>query len=188
MSRIVGWLLRPLIRAIAEEVAQARETQVSREAPGAVDEFTAQKLPAPTGAEQEPYVKTVPASSNAAMRPHEALSTPAVDPRGVYELWEVGAMTPYKGTRRIRPGLTTVADLVEDLLQGEDPGDYFIKLNGHPVAADELVKPGDRLSLIPTVRNNFDSGDLHPVRVEIAEDEDYDDDDDDDYDDEYDGT
>ncbi len=45
---------------------------------------------------------------------------------------------------------TTVAKLFADTVPGGRPGDYLIRVNRLPAAADQVLAPGDRLSLTPT--------------------------------------
>lgn len=44
---------------------------------------------------------------------------------------------------------TTVAELCEKKIQGQ-PSDYLIRVNRQPVAADNVLQPGDRVSITPT--------------------------------------
>ncbi len=45
---------------------------------------------------------------------------------------------------------TTVAQLFGKHLPGAEASDYLIRVNRQPVAADELLKEGDRISMTPT--------------------------------------
>jgi sulfur carrier protein ThiS len=49
----------------------------------------------------------------------------------------------------VRPG-TTVAQLFADRLPGRRPEDYLIRVNRQPVAADQVLQEGDRVSITPT--------------------------------------
>ena len=44
---------------------------------------------------------------------------------------------------------TTVAELCEKKIQGQ-PSDYLIRVNRQPVAAENVLQPGDRVSITPT--------------------------------------
>ena len=44
---------------------------------------------------------------------------------------------------------TTVAQLFAGQLPGSDAGDYLVRVNRQPVAADEVLREGDRVSLTP---------------------------------------
>jgi len=44
---------------------------------------------------------------------------------------------------------TTVAELCEKKIQGQ-PSDYLIRVNRQPVAAENVLQPGDRVSVTPT--------------------------------------
>jgi hypothetical protein len=45
---------------------------------------------------------------------------------------------------------TTVAQLFEDKMPGRKPADYLIRVNRLPAAADQVLQPGDRVSITPT--------------------------------------
>ena len=45
---------------------------------------------------------------------------------------------------------TTVQKLFEDRIAGGKPGDYLIRVNRQPVAAEQVLQPGDRVSITPT--------------------------------------
>ena len=45
---------------------------------------------------------------------------------------------------------TTVESLFHSRLPHGDPEDYLIRLNRQPAAADEILRPGDRVSITPT--------------------------------------
>lgn len=44
----------------------------------------------------------------------------------------------------------TVAALFADRAPGRDPGDFLIRVNRQPAAADQVLRDGDRVSLTPT--------------------------------------
>ena len=44
---------------------------------------------------------------------------------------------------------TTVAELCEKQIKGR-PSDYLIRVNRQPVAAENVLQPGDRVSITPT--------------------------------------
>jgi hypothetical protein len=48
------------------------------------------------------------------------------------------------------PAGTTVARFFADRLPGAKPGDYLIRVNRLPAAADQVLADGDRVSLTPT--------------------------------------
>lgn len=43
----------------------------------------------------------------------------------------------------------TVAELFEDMMKGAKPESYLIMVNRMPVAADEVIQDGDRVSITP---------------------------------------
>jgi hypothetical protein len=45
---------------------------------------------------------------------------------------------------------TTVAQLFADRLPERKAGDFLIRVNRLPAAADQVLQPGDRLSFTPT--------------------------------------
>jgi hypothetical protein len=45
---------------------------------------------------------------------------------------------------------TTVAALFEEKMPGRKPGDFLIRVNRQPVASDQSLQPGDRISITPT--------------------------------------
>ena len=45
---------------------------------------------------------------------------------------------------------TTVATLFEARMKDARPEDYLIRVNRQPVAADQTLQPGDRVSITPT--------------------------------------
>ena len=44
----------------------------------------------------------------------------------------------------------TVEQLFEQRLPGRKPTDYLIRVNRQPVAADQVLQAGDRVSMTPT--------------------------------------
>lgn len=44
----------------------------------------------------------------------------------------------------------TVAAFFEEKMSGRKPGDFLIRVNRQPVASDQSLQPGDRLSITPT--------------------------------------
>jgi sulfur carrier protein ThiS len=44
---------------------------------------------------------------------------------------------------------TTIKEFLEERLDG-DPADYLIRVNRQPVAQDQVLQPGDRVSATPT--------------------------------------
>jgi hypothetical protein len=44
----------------------------------------------------------------------------------------------------------TVAALFADRMAGRTPADYLIRVNRQPAAADQVLRPGDRVSVTPT--------------------------------------
>jgi hypothetical protein len=44
---------------------------------------------------------------------------------------------------------TTVSQLFEDKMPGRKPADYLIRVNRLPAAADQVLQPGDRVSITP---------------------------------------
>lgn len=45
---------------------------------------------------------------------------------------------------------TTVAQLFEEKMSGRKPADYLIRVNRLPSTADQVLQPGDRISITPT--------------------------------------
>lgn len=45
---------------------------------------------------------------------------------------------------------TTVAGLFAEKMPGRKAGDFLIRVNRLPAAADQVLKPGDRVSFTPT--------------------------------------
>ncbi len=45
---------------------------------------------------------------------------------------------------------TTLAALFSQKMPGSDPRDYLIRVNRQPVAADEVLTEGSRVSITPT--------------------------------------
>jgi hypothetical protein len=45
---------------------------------------------------------------------------------------------------------TTVGRLFEARMPGKTPGDYLIRVNRLPAAADQVLRDGDRVSFTPT--------------------------------------
>ena len=43
----------------------------------------------------------------------------------------------------------TVRQLFEERMRGESPDAFLIRLNRQPVAAEQVLQPGDRLSFTP---------------------------------------
>ena len=43
----------------------------------------------------------------------------------------------------------TVAELFDDMMEGVKPENYLIMVNRMPVAADEVIEDGDRVSITP---------------------------------------
>ena len=48
------------------------------------------------------------------------------------------------------PERTTVAALFADKLPGRQAGDFLIRVNRQPAAADQVLQVGDRVSITPT--------------------------------------
>jgi hypothetical protein len=48
------------------------------------------------------------------------------------------------------PDGTTVAALFADKMPGRKPGDFLIRVNRLPAAADQALRTGDRVSFTPT--------------------------------------
>jgi len=48
------------------------------------------------------------------------------------------------------PDGTTVRQLFEQQIQGGKPHDYLIRVNRQPVASDQVLQEGDRISFTPT--------------------------------------
>ena len=44
----------------------------------------------------------------------------------------------------------TVGELFADRMSGRKPADYLIRVNRLPAAADQVLQPGDRISMTPT--------------------------------------
>jgi len=44
----------------------------------------------------------------------------------------------------------SVADLFADKMPGRKAGDYLIRINRLPAAADQVLQPGDRVSFTPS--------------------------------------
>jgi hypothetical protein len=44
----------------------------------------------------------------------------------------------------------TVGTLLADRRSGRQPADYLIRVNRQPAAADQILRPGDRVSITPT--------------------------------------
>lgn len=44
----------------------------------------------------------------------------------------------------------TVAGLFAERMAGRTPADYLIRVNRQPAAADQVLRPGDRVSFTPT--------------------------------------
>ena len=47
------------------------------------------------------------------------------------------------------PDATTVAQLFAQKMPGAKPEDYLVRVNRQPVAADEALTPGSRVSITP---------------------------------------
>ena len=45
---------------------------------------------------------------------------------------------------------STVAQLFEEKMSGRKPADYLIRVNRLPSTADQVLQPGDRISITPT--------------------------------------
>ncbi len=45
---------------------------------------------------------------------------------------------------------TAVAQLFADKIPGRKAGDFLIRVNRQPAAADQVLQPGDRVSITPT--------------------------------------
>jgi sulfur carrier protein ThiS len=45
---------------------------------------------------------------------------------------------------------TTVSALIEDKLSGRKASDFLIRVNRLPVSSDQILQPGDRISVTPT--------------------------------------
>lgn len=45
---------------------------------------------------------------------------------------------------------TTVASLFAEKLPGRKAGDFLIRVNRQPAAADQVLRPGDRVTMTPT--------------------------------------
>ena len=45
---------------------------------------------------------------------------------------------------------TTVSLLFEEKMPGRKPADYLIRVNRLPSTADQILQPGDRISITPT--------------------------------------
>jgi hypothetical protein len=45
---------------------------------------------------------------------------------------------------------TTVAAFFEEKMPGRKPDDFLIRVNRQPVASDQTLQPGDRLSITPS--------------------------------------
>ena len=48
------------------------------------------------------------------------------------------------------PDGTTVRQLFEQQIQGGKPHDYLIRVNRQPVASNQVLREGDRISFTPT--------------------------------------
>jgi hypothetical protein len=45
---------------------------------------------------------------------------------------------------------TTVSQLFEERMPDQKPADYLIRVNRLPSASDQVLQPGDRISITPT--------------------------------------
>ncbi len=45
---------------------------------------------------------------------------------------------------------TTIKEFLEERLEHGEPSDYLIRINRQPVAEDQVLQPGDRVSVTPT--------------------------------------
>ncbi|REJ91818.1 MAG: molybdopterin converting factor [Planctomycetota bacterium] len=45
---------------------------------------------------------------------------------------------------------TTVAQLFEQQISGAKPSNYLIRVNRQPCSEDQVLQPGDRISITPT--------------------------------------
>ena len=48
------------------------------------------------------------------------------------------------------PDGVTVGRLFAERMSGRKPADYLIRVNRLPAAADQVLQPGDRISITPT--------------------------------------
>jgi len=55
----------------------------------------------------------------------------------------------FADTIEVADGLT-VSKLFQERLPHGAPSDYLIRVNRQPVAADQVLNPGDRVSITPT--------------------------------------
>jgi sulfur carrier protein ThiS len=49
----------------------------------------------------------------------------------------------------VEPG-TTVAQFLAQHMKGRDPEDFITRVNRLPVAGDEILQEGDRITIVPT--------------------------------------
>lgn len=54
----------------------------------------------------------------------------------------------YSDTLGVEVGCT-VAELFDEMMEGAKPENYLIMVNRMPVAADEVIQDGDRVSITP---------------------------------------
>ena len=62
------------------------------------------------------------------------------------------------------PDGMTVTQLFEKKMPGSKPDDYLVRVNRQPVAADEILTPGCRVSIIPVKIQ----GAIPPIRRGLA--------------------
>jgi sulfur carrier protein ThiS len=77
---------------------------------------------------------------------------------------ETFSNTGQPGAAQIRrvDSVMTVSQLVRREVR--NPNDYFVQVNGQPVAANDRLSQGDGVSIIPKAGNSLSSGDSAPVR------------------------
>lgn len=55
----------------------------------------------------------------------------------------------FADTMEVQEG-TTIKALFADRMKDCDPADYLIRVNRQPSAGDQILQPGDRVSITPT--------------------------------------